>query len=207
MTEQRHPSGRGASERTLWPRMSKEEINACPIKKYEGPVCLVRSRKELTRMVGQLEQESVLGFDTETRPTFRARESYPPAVLQLAGAKEVFIFQLQRQSLPRALCKILANPKKIKAGVALDRDLIELHKLTPFKAESFVDVAQLAKQAGIQNHGLRGLAAVLLGFRISKRAQTSNWAQKTLTPAQIRYAATDAWVGRQLYLKLREIMA
>lgn len=207
MTEQATPTHPESSNNERWPRMTKDEINTCPIKRYEGPICLVQSEEDLARAVRQLKKAEVLGFDTETRPTFRPRQSYLPTVLQLADDKEVFIFQLKKRSIPPSLLKVLTSRKIVKAGVALDRDLIDLNKLTPFKPAGFVDVGELAKAAGLQNHGLRGLAAVLLGFRISKRAQTSNWAQKKLSQAQIHYAATDAWVGRELYFKLQDIMA
>jgi ribonuclease D len=126
-------------------------------------------------------------------------------VLQLAGANEVFIYQLLKKRFPKSLRNILANPHIVKAGAGLDRDILELKKLAPFEPAGFVDIGELARKVGIQNHGLRGLAAVLLGFRISKRCQTSNWAQKNLSRSQVRYAATDAWVGRKLYCKLQEI--
>ena len=124
-------------------------------------------------------------------------QSYPPAVLQLAGEQAAYIFQLRHCRLSQALCRLLANPQIIKAGVAWDRDVQELKKLASFTPAGFVDVGELAKQAGCTHHGLRGLATLLLGFRVSKHAQTSNWAQETLTRAQIEYAATDAWVGRR----------
>jgi ribonuclease D len=69
-----------------------------------------------------------------------------------------------------------------------------------------MDLGNIAKKAGIKNHGLRGLAAVLLGLRISKGAQTTNWARDVLTRQQIQYAATDAWVGRKLYLSLEQVV-
>jgi ribonuclease D len=108
--------------------------------------------------------------------------------------------------LSPALCRLLANPQIVKAGVALDRDVQELNKLAPFTPAGFVDVGELAKRAGCMHHGLRGLATLLLGFRVSKSSQTSNWANATLTPAQIEYAATDAWVGRELYHKLQSLL-
>lgn len=188
-----------------WIRMSKAEISARPMLAYRGPIRLIESQEDLTHAVKQLEKETVLGFDTETRPTFRPHQSYPPAVLQLAGRKIVYLYQLKRSRFPKALRRILANPQIVKAGVALDRDIIELQQLAAFEPAGFVDLGDLAKEIGIQNHGLRGLAAVLLGFRISKRCQTSNWSQHTLTQAQIRYAATDAWVGRELYFHLQAL--
>jgi ribonuclease D len=124
----------------------------------------------------------------------------------LVGEQAAYIFQLRRCRLSNALCRLLANPKIIKAGIALDRDVQELTKLASFKPAGFVDVGELARQAGCTHHGLPGLATLLLGFRVSKRPQTSNWAQRTLTRAQIEYAATDAWVGRELYQKLQRLL-
>jgi ribonuclease D len=207
MTEQNTPKGLAMSSDTEWPRMTKEQIKALPVRKYPGPIHLIRQSEEIEPAVKELEKETVLGFDTETRPTFRVGESYLPAVLQLVGGHAAYIFQLQRCRLSKALRRLLANPKIIKAGVAWDRDVQDLKKLAPFKPAGFVDVGELAKQAGCQNHGLGGLAALLLNFRVAKSCQTSNWARDTLTQAQIKYAATDAWVGRELYHKLQQLVS
>ena len=185
-------------------RMSKDEINACPMERWIGPVSVVRTRDELAAAMSKLAGQTLLGFDTETRPAYNKGESYLPSLLQLASDDDVFIFQLKHLGLAKPLHEILADPAIIKAGVSLDYDIRELNKLSRFKAAGFMDLGNLAKKAGIKNHGLRGLAAVFLGFRISKGAQTSNWARNVLTPQQIQYAATDAWVGRRLYLALEE---
>lgn len=184
--------------------MTKNEINECPINNYNGPVHVVRSKEELAGAVEQLEKETILGFDTETRPAYTKGQSYPPSLLQLAGENGVYIFQLNHLRFPTPLRKILADKDIVKAGVALDYDISELNKLARFTPAGFIDLGKVAKGADIKNHGLRGLSAVLLGFRISKSAQKSNWAKDRLTPAQIKYAATDAWVGRELYLRLRQ---
>jgi len=185
-------------------RMDKEEINACPMAQWNGPVHVVRTAAELATALPRLVGQTLLGFDTETRPAYSVGESYPPSLLQLASATEVFIFQLKPLGLAEPLRQLLANPSIIKTGVSLDYDIRELKKLADFVPGGFVDLGDLAKKQGIKNHGLRGLAAVLLGFRISKGAQTSNWASAVLAPHQIQYAATDAWVGRQLYLTMQE---
>lgn len=193
-------TGRPGFER----RMTKDEINDCPIKRWTGKTTLVRSRKELMSVMPRLEGQTLLGFDTETRPAYKKGECYPPSLLQLAGDKEVFIFQLKHLGLVGPLCKILSDPAIIKAGVSLDYDINELNKLSRFKAAGFADLGKLAKKAGVKNHGLRGLAAVYLGFRITKGSQTTNWARNELTRQQIQYAATDAWVGRRIYLALKD---
>ena len=181
-------------------RMSKDEINECPIERWTGRTSVVRTKDELATAIHKLDGHTLLGFDTETRPAYKKGESYLPSILQLASDKEVFIFQLKHLGLTKPLRKILADPGIIKAGVSLDYDIRELRKLSDFKAAGFMDLGNIAKKAGIKNHGLRGLAAVLLGIRISKGAQTSNWSKDVLNRQQIQYAATDAWVGRKLYL-------
>ena len=184
-------------------RMSKEEINACPMARWTGPVHVVQSKDGLAVAMDRLRGQQLLGFDTETRSAHRKGESYPPSLLQLAGESEVFLFQLKHLGLPAPLRQVLADPVIIKAGVGLDYDLRELQKLSPFTPAGFVDLGSLARKNNIQNLGLRGLAAILLGFRISKAAKISNWARDELTPQQILYAATDAWVGRAIYLALK----
>lgn len=186
-------------------RMTKEEINDCPVRRYAGPVRVIRSKEDLAAAVDRLAKEVVLGFDIETRPAYKKGQSFPPALLQLAASDEVFVVQLGRVRLPDTLVSILTEPNIIKTGVALDDDINQLQKLARFEPAGFVDLGKIANDAGIKNFGLRGLAAVLLGFRISKNSQCTNWARDILAPAQITYAATDAWVGRELYYKIQQL--
>jgi len=182
--------------------ISKDEINRLPMKQYEGPIHLIRTPDEAEQAAAKLKQETLLGFDTETRPTFRVGEYYQPSLLQLAAENEIFLFQIKLTGLTKGLCEILSSPDIIKTGVSIRSDVSELRKLSAFEPAGFVELAERAKQAHIKNLGLRGLAALLLGFRISKREQTSNWAKNELTESQLRYAATDAWLGREIYLHM-----
>ncbi len=183
--------------------MAREEINELPLKRWQGPIHLLTKQHQLQEAIDRLHKEKVLGFDTETRPAFQKGQSFPPALLQLATGHEVFLLRLAPIGLPDALRDILANPAIIKTGVSLSHDRQELEKIAPFTGRGFIDLGGEAKQLHIKNHGLRGLCAVLLGFRISKSQQTSNWSKKQLSEAQLRYAATDAWVGRELYFSLK----
>lgn len=183
-------------------RISKEDINLLPLGGWEGPVKVVQCVDDLEPALARLASADLLGFDTETRPAFRKGQSFPPSLLQLATADEVFLFQLKHVGLPGALLRLLADPTVVKAGVGLDFDLKSLQELRPFQPRGFVDLARIARQKGIRNNGLRGLAAAVCGIRISKSARTTNWANDLLTPQQIRYAATDAWIGRELFLRL-----
>ncbi|MEK6777198.1 MAG: 3'-5' exonuclease [bacterium] len=185
-------------------KMSREEINMLPIRKCEFPVHLVRTREELIAAIEVLSNDTVFGFDTETKPAFKKGQMHPTALIQLAGSKAVYLFQLRELNLPKMLRDIFSNPHVVKAGVALDDDIKKLQQLAFFRKSGFVELGDVAREAGIKNYGLRGLAAVLLGFRITKNAQLSNWSRETLSKAQVKYAATDAWVSRELYLQLKK---
>ncbi len=184
--------------------ITKSEINELPMQAYEGPIHLFNTPDEAEAAARKLLKETLLGFDTETRPAFRKGESYDPSLLQLATETEVYLFQIQQCGLTPSLIKVLSSPGIVKAGVAIDRDISELQAMTPFEADGFVELATCAKEARIKNLGLRGLTAILFGFRISKKEQVSNWARQELTESQKIYAATDAWLGRKIYLAFKE---
>jgi ribonuclease D len=183
--------------------ISKAEINELPMKQYDGTIHLCRTAEEAEEAAKVLQQETLLGFDTETRPAFRKGESYDPSLLQLAGEQAVYLFQLQQTGFTPTMLAILADPKIIKAGVAIERDVSELCEVADFRPAGFVELTLFAKLAEIKNLGLRGLTAILFGFRISKKEQVSNWARKELSTSQQTYAATDAWLGHKIYLSFK----
>ena len=182
--------------------ISKSEINTLPVKAYTGPVHLIDSDEKMAASSEALRGEKVLGFDAETRPAFKKGESYAPSLVQLAASDRVYVFQLSHITVHKLLIDILADKKVLKAGVAVDDDIKKMNEISAFRPAGFVELAKLAAGAGIKNAGIRGLAALLFGFRISKGRQCSRWDTKTLTLAQITYAATDAWVCRELYFAL-----
>ena len=185
-------------------QISKAEINELPMQAYTGPIHLFNTAKEADEAAGKLLKETLLGFDTETRPAFRKGESYDPALLQLATETDVYLFQLQQCGMTPNIIKVLSSPDIVKAGVALDRDVQELQALADFEPDGYVELAEPAKTAEIKNLGLRGLTAILFNFRISKKEQVSNWARPELSASQKTYAATDAWLGRKIFLAFEE---
>jgi len=168
-------------------------------------VSLVASMKELDRARADIKEERVLGLDTETRPSFRKGESHLPCLVQAATARAVYLFQLSRLDVFPALVELLAKPDLIKAGVGLAHDLRQLKLVFPFTVENTVDLGVVARRRGLGQTGVRNLAGIFLGFRIPKGSRTSNWAAPRLSPAQITYAATDAWACRELFLRFESL--
>lgn len=182
-----------------------EELMQLPILRYDGPIHLVATEADLHRALQEILREQIVGFDTEARPTFRKGQAHAPALVQIATGGAVHLFQLAGLDCSRALAETFANTRIIKAGVALARDLSELQKLFPFEPASVVDLGDIAKHRGMQQTGLRNLAGLFLSGRIPKGMRTSNWAQRDLSSTQLRYAATDAWACRELYLRFENL--
>ena len=187
------------------PVLSKSDINLLPLKKYEGPVEVIAGDERLRAVMPELHGERVLGFDIEVRPTFRVGDHFPPALVQLAGKKLVFLVQLKKIKDTGPLAALFADERVIKTGVAVSGDIEKLHEIMPFTAAKFIDLGKMAARKGIKAMGVRTLAAQLLGFRISKGAQCSNWERSDLAPAQVLYAATDAWVCREIFRFLEKM--
>jgi len=171
-----------------------------PVRSYDGPVFLVNTSHDIDRARHELSQEHVVGFDTETRPAFRSGQSHLPSLVQVATAHTVFLFQLKQRDFSSVLTELLQNPTIAKVGIALDHDLKKLKLRFPFEEKHVVDIGAGLKRHGIEQTGVRNLTGMFLGFRITKGSRTSNWGRHELTPNQILYAATDAWVCRELYL-------
>ncbi|MBS9767372.1 MAG: 3'-5' exonuclease domain-containing protein 2 [Flavobacteriaceae bacterium] len=185
-------------------KITKEELENLEIKGYEGKITLVSDDMQIAEAVAHLERYSVLGFDTETRPTFKKGRHNETALLQLASDDEVFIFQLQKLTDFKALQQLLNNKKILKVGAAIRDDVKELNYYFPAKKDSYVELQKMVKTFGIEDISLKKMTAIVLGFRISKGQQVSNWEADPLQDAQIRYAATDAWVSLRIYQELKK---
>jgi ribonuclease D len=185
--------------------ISREEMADLPIRRYDGVVRLVITSHDLEHALADLRQERLVGLDTETRPAFRKGERHLPCLVQVATKRAVYLFQFRGQNVFPALAEILAEPRIVKAGVGLAHDLRQLKQVFPFVERNIVDLGNVARRCGLDQSGVRNLAGIFLGFRIPKGNSTSNWAARQLTPAQITYAATDAWACRELFLRFEKL--
>ena len=180
--------------------MSRQaEVHQFPLLRFSGDIIVVDTPGKLADMAADLSRHTHLGFDTETRPSFRKGEKHPPALVQLALDERVYVVQLKKAGFGDPLMALLAGPGILKLGVGIRDDLKALQEMRPFDPGGFVDLGELARRQDIAERGVRSLALRFLGGRISKGAQTSNWAAASLTERQLRYAATDAWVCLKLH--------
>ncbi len=185
--------------------IEKDFFAELPILKFPGEIVVVDSEKDAKKAVSALLKEKILGFDTETRPSFVRGNSYLTSIVQLCGAEKAYVFRLEFCGGVPVLFPIFKTSKILKVGVAVKDDVRRLKDRAPFVDAGFVDAASFTKAAKIENTGLRALCSFFLGGRISKSEQVSNWAAAKLSKEQILYAATDAWASRELFLKLQNL--
>lgn len=187
---------------TLKKSISNDELAVLPVAAYEGVIHLVESPEQLEVALEYLAKQTILGFDTETRPAFKKGQTFPVSLLQLSTSDQAFLFRINQTGLPIGLIKVLSSPKILKIGVAIRDDIKILQKIEAFKPSGFIELQDLVKTYGIENFSLKKLSAIILGFKISKSQRLTNWDAPELTEQQLVYGATDAWVSCEIYKKL-----
>ncbi len=178
--------------------ITREELDELPLKAFEGEIFVVDQIEKLESAVQYLSKQKMIGFDTETKPSFKRGQINSVALLQLSTGKKAFLFRINKIGLPDALKKILSDPEIMKVGVAIHDDIKGLQRISPFKPAGFIELQQEVKDYGISDFSLKKIAGIVLGIRISKSQRLSNWEADELTEAQQCYAATDAWISFQI---------
>ena len=190
---------------TFQPTISNEQTAELPSARFDGQILIVDREEQIEKVCRDLAAQPIIGFDTETRPSFKAGVTNKVALLQLSTPERCYLIRLCRTKLHNALLKILSNPNIIKIGADVLGDLRSLHALRHFHERGFIDLQQIAPAWGIEEKSLRKMSAIVLGRRVSKAQRLSNWEASTLTPQQQMYAATDAWVCIAIYEKLMSL--
>lgn len=174
-----------------------------PIIQFSGKIHLITGDDQLVAVADLLQSATELGFDTETRPSFKKGESYNVALLQLATDTDAFVIRLNKITQFQIFKSILENKDVLKVGVAVRDDIKSLQKRFSFIPQNIIELQNVAKEKGLKNLGLKGMTEEVLHSRLSKRAKITNWEAPHLTEAQIMYAATDAWIGLEIYRRIR----
>lgn len=185
-------------------KLTKEQINKLPLIFYSGPVQIINSKDEFHAAMDELNNEEFLGFDTETRPSFKKKVINSVSLVQISASTKTYLFRITNIGLPERLGRLFEDRNVLKIGAGLRDDFTKLKKLRPFTPEGFLDLQDFVPDFGIEEISLQKMAAIVLGSKISKSQRLSNWDAPNLSEAQIRYASTDAWICREIYFKLTE---
>lgn len=182
--------------------ITNEEISTLELHRYSGKIVLIDTIEDLEQACEEIVKCNIIGIDTETKPSFKKGITNSVALLQIATDQKVYLIRLKKVELSEKLAHIFSNKDITKVGIAVRDDLNDLKQLRSFYEQNIIDLNILAPKLGFESIGAKKLSALVLGFRISKKQQISNWEVEDLTQAQIDYAATDAWICREIYLRL-----
>ena len=190
---------------TFAQHIDKAAIQTLPVTFFEGEVIVVDKPEMVADAAAYLRQHTVLGVDTEARPSFQRGVHYPTALVQIATLERCYLFRLTHVGLPVEIAEIFANPDICKVGLAFKDDITGLRRRRDFKPANCVDLQSMVCKYGIMELGLQKIFAIIFGKKISKSQQLTNWENSHLTPEQARYASTDAWATLSIYLALQQV--
>ena len=184
--------------------ITKEEISHLKIEEFSGRIIVIDTEKDADKAVEYLSQFETVGFDTETRPSFKKGTRYKISLMQIATDEACFLFRLNRIGIPEPLEDFMANDKILKIGLSLRDDFGAIQKRTDIKPANFLDLQNYVGQFGIKDASLQKIYAILFDKKISKGQRLSNWEADVLTEQQKKYAALDAWACLEIYNQLNQ---
>ena len=191
-----------STENRFIDKISNEQTALLPAIEFRGEIRIVEDERDIAAACKTLAEQPVIGFDTETRPSFRPGVTFRVSLLQLSSPEVCYLFRLNRIPLDKAILQLFENKRLLKVGADVAGDLRSLRQIRHFRDAGFIDLQAIAPEWGIAEKSLRKLSAIVLGQRVSKAQRLSNWEAATLTDKQQLYAATDAWVCTRIYDRL-----
>jgi len=186
-------------------KILKEEINELPVESFTGKIIVVDEPQKIRPAITELLKHAVLGFDTETRPSFKKGISHTVGLIQISTDDVCYLFRLNKIGFPKELDEIFCNPDIKKIGLSLRDDFAAIKKRSDKKPLNFVDLQQYVLKFGIEDASLQKIYAIIFGKKISKNQRLSNWEATELTSAQQMYAALDAWATLRIYKYLSNL--
>lgn len=184
--------------------IAKEEINKLDVRQFEGEIRVIDNESSFLEAMKELRNYEILGFDTETKPAFKKGTINSIALIQISNSTVSWLFRINKIGLPLLLIKFLEDENILKIGAGLHDDMRRLRQITKINPGGFLDLQKYVEAFNIESKGLKKLVAIVLGYKISKSQQMSNWESDILSEQQMRYAATDAWVCLEIYNQLRK---
>ena len=184
-------------------KIEKSLISTLPPCDITGEIIIIDRPEDVAAAVDDLKQCALIGFDTETRPSFRRGESNTISLLKLATDRRAYLFRLKKIGQNQLLKDLLESEDHMKVGLSVHDDFHSLNRWMPCRPKNFIELQKYVKAFGIEEMSLQKIYAIVFNQKISKRQQLSNWEADQLTPAQQQYAAIDAWACRNIYYELQ----
>lgn len=184
--------------------ITKEELASLPIERYDGKIVVVATEATAEKAIAELRAMGTIGFDTETKPSFKKGNINQVALIQLAGHDKCFLFRLSKMGFPDVVKDFLEDESVTKIGLSIKDDFLSLSRYRNFEPKGFVDLQQYVKEFKIKDNSLSKINALIFGKRISKGQQLSNWEASKLSDAQKHYAALDAKACLEIYTELQK---
>ena len=191
--------------REIFENYPKERIQSLPLTKFEGRVFVITTESDADKAVDYLMKQPILGFDTETIPSFKKWQRHTVSLLQVSTHDTCFLFRLHLTGMTKSIIRLLEDRNITKVGLSLRDDFHQLHERSPFNVGTFIDLQDEVKEIGVQDASLQKIFANLLGGKISKSQQLSNWEADILTDGQKTYAATDAWACIMIHEEIQRL--
>lgn len=186
-------------------KIDKSELANKPRVVFDGIIEEIDTEEKAQKAIEALSKETVVGFDTETRPSFTKGVAHKIALLQLSTGKYGYLFRLNKIGIPDCIAEFLSNPDITKVGISIKDDFHSLSSRRQMNPAGFVELQDLCGEMGIEEKGLQKLYCLLFDERISKNQQLSNWEIESLTEGQRQYAAIDAWACLRIYHYILEL--
>ena len=184
--------------------ISKEKLCTLPVASYPGRIELIDNPSKLDYAIAELKKAPIIGFDTETRPSFRRGQLYNVALIQLATPDCCYLFRTNEIGFPKKLIALLEDSDILKVGLSIHDDFHNLRRVTEIDPRGFIDLQNYVKEFKIADNSLSRVFGILFGKRISKGQRLTNWEAAELTDSQQNYAALDAYACIKIYCYLKE---
>lgn len=185
--------------KTIVLSITKEQLASLPTVTYPGHIMVVNTAEQAKSALETIRRYSVVGFDTETKPSFRKGHTNQVALIQISTGDCCYLFRINKFGFTQELKEFIEDESIIKVGLSLKDDFHVLHKLHNFSPNSFIDLQEMVKDFCIRDCSLQKIYGIIFNERISKSQRLSNWEASLLTPPQQAYASIDAWACIKIY--------
>lgn len=179
--------------------IDKHLITDMPTVTFDGAITVIESADDVAEAVNYLKRQSIVGFDTETKPNFKKGVTNRVSLIQVSTEDRSFLFRINKTGFTPELKEFMETEEVLKVGLSLKDDFHMLHRIGEFEPKNFIELQEMVKTFHITDLSLQKIYAILFGGRISKGQRLTNWEAQRLSGAQMVYASIDAWACQRIY--------